>query len=160
MSKAFNLVDHGLLFELLLEWNLPCSVARFLLQWYSSQQLQIRWNGILSSHFMYQMVYNRVESYPQSYLRFILMSFCSVCKILVWVVNGRGCLLDVSAMLMTLPYLLLLLVHSGKCFRSALIRCGRLLQAAKLSPSVLIQHVFLSAVLYPWCFLGFWFQTC
>ena len=29
MSKAFDLVDHGLLFELLLERNLPCSVARF-----------------------------------------------------------------------------------------------------------------------------------
>ena len=35
------------------------------------------------------------------------------------------------------------------------IRCGRLLQAAKLSPSVLVQHVFLSAALYPWCFLGY-----
>ena len=32
----------------------------------------------------------------------------------MWVVIGRGCLLDVFAMLMTLPYLLLLLVHSGK----------------------------------------------
>ena len=35
------------------------------------------------------------------------------------------------------------------------IRCGRLLQAAKLSPSVLVQHVFLSAALHPWCFLGY-----
>ena len=34
------------------------------------------------------------------------------------------------------------------------IRCGRLLQAAKLSSSVLVQHVFLSAILYPCCFLG------
>ena len=51
MSKAFDLVDHGLLFQLLLERNLPCSATRFLLQWYSSQQLQIRWNGILSSPF-------------------------------------------------------------------------------------------------------------
>ena len=37
-----------------------------------------------------------------------------------WVAIGRGCLLDVSVALMTLPYLLLLLVHSGKCFKSAL----------------------------------------
>ena len=29
------------------------------------------------------------------------------------------------------------------------IRSGRLLQAAKLSPSVLVQHVFLNAALYP-----------
>ena len=35
------------------------------------------------------------------------------------------------------------------------IKCGRLLQAAKLSPSVLVQHVFLSAALHPWCFLGY-----
>ena len=35
------------------------------------------------------------------------------------------------------------------------IRCGRLLQAAKLSPSVFVQHVFLSVALYPWCFLGY-----
>ena len=51
MSKAFDLVNHGLLFELFLERNLPCSVTRFLLQWYSSQELLIRWNGILSSPF-------------------------------------------------------------------------------------------------------------
>ena len=29
------------------------------------------------------------------------------------------------------------------------------MQAAKLSHSVLVQHVFLSAALYPWCFLGY-----
>ena len=39
MSKAFDLVDHGLLFELLLKQNLPCPVICFLLQWYSSQSL-------------------------------------------------------------------------------------------------------------------------
>ena len=85
--KAFDLVDHGLLFELLFD-TMFCYT--FLLQWYSSQQLQIRWNGILSSPFPVSMVYDRVESYPQSCLRFILMSFCSVCKILVWVVIGMG----------------------------------------------------------------------
>ena len=57
--------------------------------------------------FLYQMVYDRVESYPQSCLLFILTSFCSVCKVLVWVVIGRGCSLDVSATLMTLPYCLM-----------------------------------------------------
>ena len=53
--------------------------------------------------FLYQMVYDRVESYPQSCLLFILTSFCSVYKVLVWVVIGRGCSLDVSATLMTCP---------------------------------------------------------
>ena len=34
-------------------------------------------------------------------------------------------------------------------------RRGRLLQAAKLLPSVLVQYVFLSAALYLWCFLRY-----
>ena len=35
------------------------------------------------------------------------------------------------------------------------IRCARVLQVAKLSPSILVQHVFLSGALCPWCFLGY-----
>ena len=35
------------------------------------------------------------------------------------------------------------------------IRCGRVLQVAKLSPSILVQHVFLSA----WCFMSLVFRT-
>ena len=91
MSKAFDLVGHGLLFELLLERNLPCSVTRFCCT--VKVVNSCRLGGVVSflHLFLYQMVYDRVESYPQSYLQFILTSFCSVRKILVWVVIGRGC---------------------------------------------------------------------
>ena len=128
MSKAFDLVDHGLYLS---------ETYHVLLHIFCCSGIVVNSHRLISflHLFLYQMVYDRMESYLQSCLRFILMSFCSICKILVWNVIGKGCLLDVT--LMTLPYLLLLLVHSGKCFRSALIRCGRLLQSAKLSPSVL-----------------------
>jgi len=51
MSKAFDMVDHGQLFESLCQRNLPNPIIRLLLQWYSNQYLETRWNGILSSHF-------------------------------------------------------------------------------------------------------------
>ena len=51
MSKAFDMVDHCQLFETLCQRNLPNPVIRFWLQWYSSQHVEIRWNGILSSPF-------------------------------------------------------------------------------------------------------------
>ena len=47
-SKAFDLVDHGILFNTLLERGLPLSIVRFLISWYSMQQLRVRWNSSLS----------------------------------------------------------------------------------------------------------------
>ena len=47
-SKAFDLVDHGILFKILLERGLPLSIVRFLISWYSMQQLRVRWNSSLS----------------------------------------------------------------------------------------------------------------
>ena len=43
--------NYGQLYETLCQWNLPNPVIRFLLQWYISQHVEIRWNGILSSPF-------------------------------------------------------------------------------------------------------------
>ena len=51
ISKAFDMVDHGQLFETLCQRSLPNPVIRFLLQWSSNQHVEIRWNGILSSPF-------------------------------------------------------------------------------------------------------------
>ena len=42
-SKTFNRVDHVLLFEKLLHRNLPPTIVRLLLSWYSSQRLKVRW---------------------------------------------------------------------------------------------------------------------
>ena len=50
-SKAFDLVDHGILFNTLLERGLPLSIVRFLISWYSMQQLRVRWNFSLSDPF-------------------------------------------------------------------------------------------------------------
>ena len=75
MSKAFDLVDHGLYFlsetyHVLLH-NFCCSgivVNSYILG-----------GMIFLLHlFLYQMVYNRMESYLQSCLWFILMSFCNI----------------------------------------------------------------------------------
>ena len=62
-SKAFDLVDHSILFEKLLERNMPKPLVRLLLRWYKSQHLSIlsitpysqnlsiRWMGKSSDYF-------------------------------------------------------------------------------------------------------------
>ena len=50
-SKAFDLVDHHILFDKLLERGTPKPVVRLLLRWYKSQQLCIRWMGRSSEYF-------------------------------------------------------------------------------------------------------------
>ena len=47
-SKAFDLVDHGKLFSKLLQRGLPYPIVRFLVNWYSSQRLKVRWGNSLS----------------------------------------------------------------------------------------------------------------
>ena len=44
-SKAFDRVNHALLFRLLLKRNLPSVVLRLLLSWYKQQTLSICWNS-------------------------------------------------------------------------------------------------------------------
>ena len=44
-SKAFDRVDHTLLFLKLLDKNLPIPITRFLLSWYSTQEAYICWNS-------------------------------------------------------------------------------------------------------------------
>ena len=41
-SKAFDLVDHGILFQKLIDRGLPLAIVRFLSSWYSSQMMQVR----------------------------------------------------------------------------------------------------------------------
>ena len=185
ISKAFDLVDHGLLFELLLKRNLPCSVTCFLLQLYSSlasfpgspflffvgargepgneanssQHLQI--GGMLSFLHLYlhQMVFDRVESYLQSCLQITLMNFCSICKILVWFVIGKGCLQVVFAMLIDD---FALLAPSAGALNLVHIRCGRLTNCQVIpiliSSTRISKYYFISLVLFR-VQLPLWFQT-
>ena len=50
-SKAFDLVNHGVLFRKLLDRGLPLSVIRFLSSWYNVQQVSVRWGQSLSDSF-------------------------------------------------------------------------------------------------------------
>ena len=42
-SKAFDLVDHDILFEALMKQGLPLAIIRFLLSWYKTQSMCARW---------------------------------------------------------------------------------------------------------------------
>ena len=50
-SKAFDSVDHGILFKKLSDRGLPLAVVRFLLSWYSSQECFVRWGSCCSRSF-------------------------------------------------------------------------------------------------------------
>ena len=50
-SKAFDLVNHEVLFQKLLKRGLPLPVVRFLSSWYHDQQMRVRWEQSLSSSF-------------------------------------------------------------------------------------------------------------
>ena len=50
-SKAFDLVNHTLLFQLLLDRCLPKPIVLFFLNWYSSQQVSVKWSSSLSAPF-------------------------------------------------------------------------------------------------------------
>ena len=51
LIHAFDTVDHFVLFKKLLERVIPVPIARFLLRWYRSQLVCVRWNSIDSSKF-------------------------------------------------------------------------------------------------------------
>ena len=50
-SKAFDRVDHSLLFRKLLQRHLSPVVVRILLSWYMNQRATVLWNGSLSHKF-------------------------------------------------------------------------------------------------------------
>ena len=50
-SKAFDRVNHTILFEKLLHRDLPLPVARLLLSWYTHQELKVRWSSSFSKPF-------------------------------------------------------------------------------------------------------------
>ena len=50
-SKAFDMVDHTILFRKLVDRGLPLPVVRLLLGWYCSQQTKVRWGSCVSESF-------------------------------------------------------------------------------------------------------------
>ena len=56
-SKAFDRIDHWLLFKKLISKDVPLFIIRLLIYWYSYQQMCVRWG-------------NKVEYYPLLYLMY------------------------------------------------------------------------------------------
>ena len=50
-SKAFDMVDHGILFQKLINRGLPSPITRFLLSWYRTQKMRVRWESSYSDAF-------------------------------------------------------------------------------------------------------------
>ena len=50
-SKAFDKVNHGILFHCLLERHVPVYLIRILHYWYTNQKLSIRWGSTVSESF-------------------------------------------------------------------------------------------------------------
>ena len=50
-SKAFDLVNHDILFQRLVDRDLPGHLIRFLLSWYKNQSMSVKWGESLSAPF-------------------------------------------------------------------------------------------------------------
>ena len=50
-SKAFDKVDHDLLFKKLILRNVPLYFIRLLCYWYKTQLMKVRWDNYFSDHF-------------------------------------------------------------------------------------------------------------
>ena len=51
LSKAFDCVDHHLLFRKLVNLELPCNLTQLLAYWYSHQLVNVRWKNTISECF-------------------------------------------------------------------------------------------------------------
>ena len=50
-SKAFDRLDHWLLFKNLIKRKVPLFIVRLLIGWYSLQRMHIRWGNTFSTSF-------------------------------------------------------------------------------------------------------------
>ena len=59
-SKAFDRVNHKMLFKKLIERNMPTCFFRILHYWYSKQNIKVNWGNSLSCLFLYLMESDKV----------------------------------------------------------------------------------------------------
>ena len=52
MSKAFDMVNHHMLFEKLVKLKFPRMLVKLLIFWYSTQMVNVRWKSTVSSSFL------------------------------------------------------------------------------------------------------------
>lgn len=51
MTKAFDMVQHSILFKKLIDKGLPLIIVRLLFIMYTTQKANVRWAGLLSRYF-------------------------------------------------------------------------------------------------------------
>jgi len=86
LSKAFDSVDHGLLFRKLIDLKCPANMTKLLVFWYSNQQINVKWKHIITSSFFMKNG-TRQGSILSPYLFSIYMRHVSE----VVVKSGLGC---------------------------------------------------------------------
>ena len=109
-SKAFDLIDHSILFDTLMKRGLPFPIVRFLASWYSMQKMQVRWDKSLSEPFSVSNGVRQGSVLSPHLFAVILIACCWICVIQVLAVTGGVLLLVLLAMLMIWFYLLLVLL--------------------------------------------------
>ena len=98
-SKAFDLGDHSLLFQQLLQRRTPSFFVRFLIIRYSSQSCNVSWDGASSDSFN---VSNGIRQGVLSPVLFTIYMdiLLNMLKSVELAVTGILCLLALSVMLM------------------------------------------------------------
>ena len=54
VSKAFDCINHNILFKKMVSCDFPCNLTQFLAYWYQHQMVNVRWNMSVSASFRMQ----------------------------------------------------------------------------------------------------------
>ena len=77
-SKAYDKIDHWLLYDKLLHKDVPVFIVKTLVYWYSQQEMFIRWVTLAQTNFVSRMESNRMVYCLRLCLMCIIMNNLSV----------------------------------------------------------------------------------